>query len=344
MRSPYFLSFIKSIAMMQVFVVVLALGISLDLNWYYLDSLSAIKVKRILPPFSQVKMDQETAAWFLSNNSIALGEGKENHSSWREYLNYRIPENLLAANLQVLSPAVRLSESPSRKQIKNFGLPAIKQAELDTLDENYLLFRNYNIVLYCTHSAETYIPNSGKAKLEGRRGLINNVGGHMVSSLQQQGVKAEFVDRIHDYPDYNLSYTNSRETVKEVVATRTNLLALLDIHRDHIEGLTEPEVVTIRGKPSARILIVVGSDERKPHPDWRKNLDFARALSAGGERLYPGLIKEVRIRSGTYNQEFFDHALLLEFGTDLNSVEEARYAGELFSHVLVEVLKEEINQ
>lgn len=344
MRSQYFLSFIKSIAMMQIFLVVLAAGISLDLNWYYLDSLSAIKVKRILPPFSRVNMDQETAVWFFGTNNTALGKGLENPSSWREYFNYRIPENLLAANLQVLSPVVKPSLNPGRKQIQNFGLPAIKQAEPDTRDENYLLFRNHNIVLYCTHSGETYIPDSGQARLEGRRGLIHTVAGHIVSSLQQQGVKAEFVDRIHDSPDFNRSYTNSRETVKEVVATRSNPLAVLDIHRDHIEGLTEPEVATIRGKPSARILIVVGSDERKPHPDWRQNLEFAQALAARGEKLYPGLIKEVRIKSGTYNQEFFNHALLLEFGTDQNSLEEARYAGELFSHVLVEVLKEEMSK
>ena len=55
-----------------------------------------------------------------------------------------------------------------------------------------------------------------------------------------------------------------------------------------------------------------------------------------------GLIK-VRTKAGTYNQEYHHHALLLEFGTDQNKLEEVLYAGELFSDILVEVLKEEVN-
>jgi stage II sporulation protein P len=53
------------------------------------------------------------------------------------------------------------------------------------------------------------------------------------------------------------------------------------------------------------------------------------------------LIKGVRTKSGTYNQEFFDHSLLLEVGSDYNSFAEAKYAGELFAQILLEVLEEE---
>ncbi|MBP8820208.1 MAG: stage II sporulation protein P, partial [Syntrophomonadaceae bacterium] len=62
-----------------------------------------------------------------------------------------------------------------------------------------------------------------------------------------------------------------------------------------------------------------------------------------GEKMYPGLIKGIRTRPGTFNQEFFDHSLLLEVGSDYNSCAEAKYAGELFTQILLEVLEEEIN-
>lgn len=60
--------------------------------------------------------------------------------------------------------------------------------------------------------------------------------------------------------------------------------------------------------------------------------------------MYPGLIKGVRTKAGTYNQEFHPRALLLEFGSDYNTLEEASYAARLFNQVLIEVLKEDIQQ
>ena len=73
-----------------------------------------------------------------------------------------------------------------------------------------------------------------------------------------------------------------------------------------------------------------------------EELEFAQVIYHQGEKKYPGLIKGIRTKAGTYNQEFFPRALLLEFGGDLNSLAEARYAGMLFSDILIEVLKEDL--
>jgi stage II sporulation protein P len=120
-------------------------------------------------------------------------------------------------------------------------------------------------------------------------------------------------------------------------------LAVFDIHRDNIPGLKEAERAKINNKNAAPILIIVGTDARKKHPNWQKNFDFAQKLKNQGDKMYPGLIKGVRTLEGTYNQEYFDHALLLEFGSDINRVEECYYSGELFADVVLEVLKEEID-
>jgi stage II sporulation protein P len=125
---------------------------------------------------------------------------------------------------------------------------------------------------------------------------------------------------------------------------KDKVLALFDIHRDSIPGESKGSGIRVNGLKAARILIIVGTDERKDHPHWRENLNFAQRLYTASEKLYPGLIKGVRTRAGTYNQEYHDHALLLEFGSDCNSLQEACYSAQLFSKVLIQVLKEEYNQ
>jgi stage II sporulation protein P len=195
------------------------------------------------------------------------------------------------------------------------------------------------IVLYCTHSGETYAPDSGTARLERQRGLINTVAETFAEALADQGAAAEFIDTIHD-EDYNASYTRSRQTVNAVME-RGEPAALFDIHRDSIPGETKGETILIDGEATARVLIVVGTDERKAHPRWRENMDFAERIYRQAQALYPGLIKGVRTKAGTYNQEFLNHALLLEFGTDQNSAAEAQAAARLMARVALMVLREE---
>jgi stage II sporulation protein P len=208
--------------------------------------------------------------------------------------------------------------------------------------ENSALFKGHKVVFYCTHSAESYIPNSGKARLDGKRGLINQVAQTMSEDVEKKGVKAEFVNTIHDFPDYNSSYTRSRKTVSNLVNEDNKILSIFDVHRDSIPGTNTAPTVRINGIRAARILIIVGTDQRKSHPNWKKNFQFAQKLNAQAEKMYPGLVKGVVTKAGTYNQEFHTHALLLEMGSDKNTLNEASYAGKLFSNVLVEVLKEEI--
>ncbi|HNW38579.1 MAG TPA: stage II sporulation protein P, partial [Methanosarcina vacuolata] len=131
-----------------------------------------------------------------------------------------------------------------------------------------------------------------------------------------------------------------RATVSKIVSANKNILALFDIHRDAIPGEGKPATVDIKGQKTARILIVVGTNERKPHPNWQQNRKFAEQLYQQGEKLYPGLIKGVVTKAGTYNQEYNSHALLIEFGSDGNSLEEATRAAQFFAQIVVEVLKE----
>ncbi len=332
--------------MVQVFFIVLLAGVSLDINRIIWQENSFVNRLGEVVPGIKINLDEDRAETLLRQANVAL-TGMDQWP-WQEssFLSRTLPRQLMASNIQVLASAgMEVSgDGELDAQPGTFDLPAIVQTDPSPSlsNQEILNFKGRQVGLYCTHSAETYTPDSGKPKLDGKHGLINDVARQMADSLQKQGLKAIYYDKIHDFPEYDKSYTNSRETVKSMIKEQDQLLAIFDVHRDHIPGMEKAESVKINGKPSARILIIVGSDERKPHPDWEKNLQFANRIAECGEQMYPGLIKGVRVKAGTYNQEYHHQALLVELGSDLNSFAEAQYAAELFSDILIRVLAEEL--
>lgn len=339
-------SLFKSLLLIQVFVVVVLIGLSFNLTQtlFGFSSQPGFEDKLRLP--SLFKVDQQTGFNLFSSCSMLLAGKHDTEWVANDFWDKKLPEALLVSNVQALaySSSGMLPEKGKDQNGVEISLPAIlKQEEDEDNPVNYAaLFAGQKVVLYNTHNAETYVPDQGKARIDGKRGLVNQVGQELAAALNKRGLAAQHINTIHDWPEYSKSYTCSRETVKKVLAGNKNLRALFDIHRDSIPGMQTADSQVINGKPCARILIIVGTNERKDHPNWKKNLAFARALEAKAKKMYPGLIKGLRTKAGTYNQEFDDHALLLEFGNEYNSLAEAEYAADLFADVLVEVLKEEV--
>lgn len=338
MRPDYFKAFIKGIFLLQIFIIIVLLGVGLNITY---PSVTLAFNPGVIP--FTVNLNQEQATVLFRDTGYALaGWEQDNLIQYaRHYYAETVPRDIICTNIQALADSdfkgeVAESTTPSSAFV-------IEPPAYPDIEENRKIFGAAKLVCYCTHSSESYIPDSGKAKTEGSRGLVNSVAETLVKEIAHQGLKAEFVSTIHDFPNYDRSYTNSRQTVNNILKD-DQVIALFDIHRDSIPGEAKGNGVIIKGRRAAQILIIVGTDQRKDHPHWKKNLEFAQKLQLASDKLYPGLIKSVRTQAGTYNQEYHDHALLLEFGRDYNSLEEAQYAARLFSRVLVEVLKEESNR
>ena len=337
MRRQNIWSFLKGMLLIQLFFLSVIAGLTVDFNSSYLGALKNFQMISLSLPFSDLQINQRQADLMFQESYLSLTGSQ---SLLQELgFNYMQPasiaENMIDSHIQVLAYAGPETASPNPKET-----PPNKTEDAVRVESQ--LLKGQKVFIYCTHSAESYIPDSGKARLDGKRGLINRVAANLQQNIAAQGIQAEFINQIHDFPDYNLSYANSRSTVKQILQSNDHILALFDVHRDSVPGATKAPSIEIAGKKSARILIVVGTNERKPHPNWKKNYDFAEALYKQGEKMYPGLIKGITTKAGTYNQEFHPHALLLEFGSDYNTLEEASYAAQLFTDIVLQVLKEDI--
>jgi len=348
MRRQNVWSFLKGILLIQLFFLSIIAGLTVDFNSSYLGILKNLQMISLSLPFSDLQINQRQADLMFQESYLPL----TGSSSLMQELGINemhpasIAENMIDSHIQVLAYAGPETEQDNKVTEPVTENPtqneSVQKKPEEAAKVELQLFKGQKVFIYCTHSAESYIPNGGKARVDGKRGLINSVAGNLQKSIADEGIQAEFIDKIHDYPDYNQSYANSRSTVKQILQSNDKVLALLDVHRDSAPGMTTAPTIEIDGKKSARILIVVGTNERKSHPNWKQNNAFAEALYKQGEKMYPGLIKGITTKAGTYNQEFHPHALLLEFGSDYNTLEEASYAAQLFTDILLQVLKEDI--
>ena len=58
------------------------------------------------------------------------------------------------------------------------------------------------------------------------------------------------------------------------------------------------------------------------------------------QELYPGLARPLSFSNSKYNMNATTGSMLVEVGTEVNTVSEARYAGQLVGQALAQVLKE----
>ncbi len=112
---------------------------------------------------------------------------------------------------------------------------------------------------------------------------------------------------------------------------------LIDLHRDSPRrGRTTVE--TPEGD-YARILLVVGTDDRLSHPDWKRNLAFAQYLSDQLDRLVPGISRGVEVSSHRYNQHLSPAALLVELGGVDNTLEEVDRSARVLAQALSSAIR-----
>ncbi len=169
------------------------------------------------------------------------------------------------------------------------------------------------VAMYCTHSDESYTPTDGKSSDE-ERGGIYDVAEEFKAALEEQGITVYYSDETH-HPHDAGAYRRSRATAARLVEQGVD--AVMDIHRDGIEDPASYES-TVDGEEMTKVRLLVG----RSNQNAASNKAFAAQIKAVADEMYPGLIKDIYIGKGTYNQDLLPQAVLLEFGTYTNDKNE----------------------
>ena len=193
------------------------------------------------------------------------------------------------------------------------------------------------IALYVTHGDESYVPTDGTESEEDGGGIYD-VAKQFKAELEALGITVA-LDTSSHLPHDGGAYRRSRQTAVRLAEKAPD--ALIDIHRD---GIPDPDEYThtvakramqqVVDVSVAKVRLLVG----RANQNSAANRSFAKQIKAVADKMYPGLIKDIFIGKGNYNQEIMPHAILLEFGTHTISKERALASTELMANVLNKTL------
>ncbi len=177
---------------------------------------------------------------------------------------------------------------------------------------------------------------------------IVRVGTEIADYLTASGYTVIHDKTIHD-GSYNDSYPKSRNTVAKHLEEHPEIQIVLDIHRDSVtqnNGEKLKFINTIGKKKAAQLMIITGAEEGKVEdfPDWEYNLRFALRLQQKCTDMFPGLMRPVLFSQRKYNMDMTRFSLLVEMGSEANTLEEACYSGRMLAVSLAALMDEYVKE
>lgn len=207
------------------------------------------------------------------------------------------------------------------------------------------------VLIFHSHTSEGYelIERSWYAQGYTARSNDENinivrVGTEITDYLTKLGYTVIHDKTIHDN-SYNDSYPSSRKTIEKHLEEHPEIQIVIDIHRDSItldDGTKIKPLNTVNGQKAAQLMIITGAEEGKVEdfPDWEYNLRFALQLQKKCETLFPGLMRPVLFSQRKYNMDMTRFSLLIEMGSEANTLEEACYSGRMLAAALASLMDE----
>lgn len=208
------------------------------------------------------------------------------------------------------------------------------------------------VLIFHTHTTETYEILDRDFYAVGHKTRSNDskinmvrVGEEIVKEIESAGYKIIHDKEIHD-GTYNGAYAHSRKSVEKYLKEYPSVKVVLDIHRDAIQrsdGTKIKPTATVEGKKAAQIMIISGCQEEggpiEGFPDWKKNLIFAVELQSTLEELFAGITRPLYFSPRKYNMDLTACSLLVEVGSDANTLDEAVYTGRCLGKAVSKILE-----
>ena len=207
------------------------------------------------------------------------------------------------------------------------------------------------VLIFHTHTSEAYLPaftgsfySKEATRSSDPEENVVRIGRRIAETLGSRGIGVLHDETVYDEV-YTGAYARSRERVLAYLREHPSLKVALDVHRDAIyetETLALKPTAEIDGTKTAQIMIITGAPEGdvEGYETWEQNLSFALHLQQKAETLSPGLMRPVFFCPRRYNMDVTPASILLEVGSDVNTLAEADFAAYLIAGALGELLLE----
>lgn len=202
------------------------------------------------------------------------------------------------------------------------------------------------ILIYHSHSQEGFTDT-----VEGDdTTTIVGVGDYLTQLLTEQYGYEVIHDRgVYDLVDgvldRNVAYDYAGAAVEKWLEKYPQIQVIIDLHRDGVDG--KKFVTEYQGKQTANLMFILGMSQTADHQDItylpnpyiKENTAFALQMQILAERDAPGVMRNIYLMAYRFNLHYRPRSILLEAGTQLNSLEEEKNAMNVFAQILNKELK-----
>lgn len=190
------------------------------------------------------------------------------------------------------------------------------------------------VFIYHTHTTEAY---AGSVSSMDPSKSVCAVGDAIQKELEENyGIGVIHDKTIHDAYAYTKAYQRSGVTVDKYLKKYGDFKIVIDLHRDSIEN-KKSETIKINGEYAAKFMFVMA----RKNPHFQNNMKVVNAIEKVSDKLCPGFCKGVLYRNygvSYYNQGKSNHAILIEVGSDINTLDEAKNSGKYIARIIAEAL------
>lgn len=224
-------------------------------------------------------------------------------------------------------------EVPSREASPAEAVDAMLQIEIIRPEESLPEYGDKRILIYHTHTYEAYEqdPQNPYAQTEKWRTKdpaysVVAVGKALAASLRAMGFTVEHDTTAFEPPTLDDAYSRSLTMLESRKANGETYDLYIDLHRDAISSSsTIKRTVNIGGEEIARFMVLIGKGTTGGYtesPDWEANYAIAQCITDQLNEQCENMARNVKVKSGRFNQHIDDCCVLIECGMNTNTLEE----------------------
>ena len=200
------------------------------------------------------------------------------------------------------------------------------------------------VLIYHSHTTEAYRtsdPSSSKTNFDTNEARnVCAVGDVIKEELEKKYGISVIHDKMIHNTRYDTSYKKSGVTLDKYLKAYGGFDIIIDLHRDgFVASNTRVSKTKIDGEDVAKVMFVV--TDKNPH--YQKQKELIDSIMKISNKLYPDLMEDRAITFNHYGINFYnqnrsDNAMLIEVGSNNNTIYEAKNTGKYLARIFAEQL------
>lgn len=234
--------------------------------------------------------------------------------------------------LLLLGGASEASAEAFRAEIANADDAPVFQVEILQNDPAERQ-RGKRVLIYHTHTYEAYeqveesrYQETAPWRTTDEAHNVIAVGKALAACLTAMGIDVTHDTTAFEPPNMDDAYERSLTMLEQRQEAGESYDLYIDLHRDALASTsTISRTVNIAGTDVARFMVLVGKGTTGGYaekPNWETNLAIAQCITDHLNAQCTNLARNVKIKTGRFNQHIADCCVLIECGINTNTLEE----------------------